>query len=227
MSRAKYIDVRSPIHSVVRAIFRIIVVIVIAIIAIFITAFVSFMILWGRTSGPTLNQEQIIQFVLDNEELLNNAVAEIFAVDEHVSRIAHTNFTRLHARDEFDFEGLYTGGVIGIEYVTKPLNSPILYELLRDGIIRSIGITRADPLLRTTYQIDFAFSIRSARYRYGGIYFSKNDEPILFHGGRWLNPETYRNGWVSYGGHFYYTERIVPHWFFYEMLHSSDRRPGR
>jgi len=175
----------------------------------------------------TLNKAQIIQFVLDNEELLNQAVEEIWGLDEYVSRIAHTRFTRLHSRDDFDFEGLYTGGVISPEYVIKPLDNPILYELLQDGRIRSISVRRLDLTRGTTYQIQFAFNVRSAWDRYGGIYFSKNDIPISFDGRRWRNFEEYRDGWVSYGYNFYYTERVAPHWFYYEMLFNSTRRPQR
>jgi len=188
---------------------------------------ICLLMLRACTSGPTLNKDQIIQFVLDNEELLNQAVEEVWGLDEYVSRIAHTGFTRLHRRDEFDFEGLYTGGVIGSEYVIEPLYNPVLYELLGDGRIRSIAIRRNNLTRGTTYQIQFAFNVRTTRYRHGGIYFSKNDVPILFDGRVWRNPEVYRNGWVSYGQSFYVTERVVPHWFYYEMLFSSSRTPSR
>ena len=97
----------------------------------------------------------------------------------------------------------------------------------QSGRIRSIGITRNNIVHGTTYQIQFAFNVRGVWDRYGGIYFSKNDEPISFGGRRWVNPEVYGNGWVSYGTNFYYTERIIPHWFYYEMLFSSNRTPRR
>jgi len=171
-----------------------------------------------------LNKDQIIQFVLDNEELLNKAVDEIWGLDGYVSYIASTRF---RPRDGLDFDGLYTGGVISGEYVTKPLDNPILYELLKDGRIRSITINRYDPLLGTTYQIQFAFNVGGIWDRYGGIYFSTNDEPTSFSGRSWENPEPYRDGWVSYGHSFYYTERVVAHWFYYEMLFNSTRTPSR
>jgi len=199
----------------------------VAIVVVPIVITIGLLMLRGCSSGNTLNEDQIKQFVHDNEELLNRAVEEIFGLDEHVSRIAHTGFSRLGPEEGFGFEGLYTGGVIGSEYVRKPLDNPILYELLQDGRIRSISIRRNDPAHRTTYQIQFAFNVRSARYRYGGIYFSINDVPILFYGTRWMNPRVYGDGWVRYGDDFYYTERIVPHWFYYEMLFNSNRTPQR
>ncbi|MCL2405327.1 MAG: hypothetical protein FWC92_07250 [Defluviitaleaceae bacterium] len=178
----------------------------------------------GCMGRNTLNKDQIIQFVLDNEELLNQAVEEIWGLDNHIHVVANTRF---RPRPGTDFEGLYTSGTLDGQNVTKPLDNSILYELLRDGRIRRIGISRPNPHRGTTYQIQFAFNVRSARYRHGGIYFSRNDEPILFDGVRWRNPEEYRDGWVSYGYNFYYTERVVPHWFYYEMLFRSTRRPQR
>ena len=135
--------------------------------------------------------------------------------------------TRFRPRDGLDFEGLYASGTVDNQNVTRPLDNSILYELLESGKIRSITIRRPDPIRGTTYQIQFAFNVRSAWDRHGGIYFSKNDEPILFSGREWENPEEYRNGWVSYGYSFYVTERIVAHWFYYEMLFNSTRRPRR
>jgi len=192
--------------------------------AVFIGVVVCLLILRGCMGRNTLNKDQIIQFVLDNEALLNQAVEEIWGLDNYVSYVANTRF---RPRDGLDFEGLFTGGIISSEYVTTPLDNPILYELLEDGRVRSIAIRRPDPIRGTTYQIQFAFNVRGVWDRYGGIYFSKNDEPTTFSGREWESPETYRNGWVSYGNHFYYTERIVPHWFYYEMLFSSNRRPRR
>jgi len=149
------------------------------------------LMLRGCMARAPLNRDQIIQFVLDNEELLNQAVEEIWGLDEHIHVVAHTRF---RSRPWVDFEGLYTSGTIGNQNVTKPLDNPILYELLQDGRIRSIGITRPNANRGTTYQLQFAFNVRGAWDRYGGIYFSRNDEPILFDGRRWLNPEAYRNG---------------------------------
>ena len=212
--------------KMLKKIFKGCLVTIFAIISIIIIVIFLF-VLRGCTDRTTLNRDQIVQFVLDNEELLNQAVVEIWGLDEYVSHIAHTEFSGIRPRDGFDFEGLYTGGVTGSEFVRKPLDNPILYELLKDGRIRSITIRRNDRIRGTTYQIQFAFNVRSAWDRYGGIYFSKNDEPILFYGREWANPEIYGNGWVSYGNHFYYTERVVPHWFYYEMLFNSSRTPRR
>ena len=195
-----------------------------AIVAIVIIIAILLLMLRACTGRNTLNQEQIIQFVLDNEELLNQAVEEIWGLDEHVRYIANTRF---RPRPDIDFVGLYTRGTVDSQNAVKSLDNPILHELLEGGIIRSITIRRPDRARGTTYQIQFAFNVRSAGYRRGGIYFSKNDEPILFEGRRWANPEEYRNGWVSYGNHFYVTERIIPHWFYYEMLFNSTRTPRR
>ena len=196
-------------------------------VAIAATIIILLLMFRACTGRNTLNKEQIIQFVLDNEELLNQAIDEIWGLDDYVSSIAHTRFSRLHPRDGFDFEGLYTRGVINSEVVRKPLDNPILYELLRDGRITSITIIRPDPTRGTTHHIQFNFNVRGFWDRRGGIYFSKNDEPTQLYGRRWANPEEYRNGWVSYGNHFYYTERIIPHWFYYEMLYNSTRTPRR
>ena len=193
-------------------------------ITIIVVIVVLLLILRSCTGRNALDKDQIIQFVLDNEELLNQAVEEIFGLDEHVRYIANTRF---RPRDGLDFEGLYTSGTFDSQNVTKPLDNPILYELLEDGRIRSITIRRNDPIRGTTYQIQFAFNVRSVWDRYGGIYFSKNDVPISFDGRRWGNFEEYRNGWVSYGFSFYYTERIVAHWFYYENLSNSSRTPRR
>jgi len=188
-------------------------------------AIILCLLIFGSCIGRnTLNKEQIIQFVHDYEELLNKAIEEIWGLDAHVSIVANTRF---RSRPEIDFEGLYTGGVISSEYVIQPLDNPILYELLSDGRIRSIGITRANLHRNTTYQIQFAFNVRGVWDRYGGIYFSKNDEPILFNGSRWANPEVSGDGWARYGRHYYYTERIVANWFYYEMLFNADRAPPR
>jgi len=200
----------------------------IAIVAIIVvTAVICILALRGFIGRNTLNKDQIIQFVLDNEDLLNHAAEEILSLDRHISRIANTEFSRLRPRDGFDFEGLYAGGVAGSEFVRKPLDNPILYELLQDGRITNINIVRPTHAQGTPYRIQFAFNVRGVWDRNGGIYFSKNDEPILFDGGRWANPEEYRDGWVSYGRNFYYTERIVPQWFYYEMLFNSSREPQR
>ncbi|MCL2527851.1 MAG: hypothetical protein FWE42_05460 [Defluviitaleaceae bacterium] len=197
--------------------------------AICIIGFIGAVLLLRAFIGRnTFNKAQIIQFVIDNEELLNEAIEEIQDLDRYISRIAHTGFTRLHRGYDFGFEGLYTGGVNNSEYVVKPLDNPILYELLKDGIIRSIGINRPNSYdRRATHQIDFAFNVRGIWDRRGGIYFSRNDVPILFNGRMWGNPEAYMDGWVSYGTNFYYTERILPHWFYYEMVFNSNRTPNR
>jgi len=182
------------------------------------------LMLRGCLSRGTLNKRQIIQFVFDNEELLIQAVEEIWGLDDYVSFIANTRF---RPRDGLDFEGLFTGGVLDREYITMPLDNPILYELLEDGRIRSIAITRNGFMHGRTYHIRFGFNVRSVWDRHGGIYFSKYDEPMSFDARRWENPEEYRDGWVSYGQAFYYTERIIPHWFYYEMLFNTTRRPSR
>jgi len=196
----------------------------IAFVAIVVTIVILILMLRSCTGRNTLNKEQIIQFVIDNEELLNQAIEEIWRLDEHVGHVVNTRFRSGHG---LDFEGLYTAGIINSEFVRTPLNNPILYELLRDGRITSITITRPDPTRGTTYHIQFNFNVRGIWDRRGGIYFSKNDEPTQLYGRRWANPEEYRNGWVSYGNHFYYTERIIPHWFYYEMLFNSTRTPRR
>jgi len=188
------------------------------------TAVICILALRSFIGRNTLDKDQIIQFVLDNEDLLNQAVEEIWNLDGHIHVVA---ITRFRPRPGIDFESLYTSGTVGNQNVTEPLDSPILYELLRDGRIRSIGITRPDPTLGTTYQIQFDFNVRSAWDRYGGVYFSRNNVPILFDARRWTNPEVYGDGWVSYGRNFYYTERIVPQWFYYEMLFNSSREPQR
>jgi len=190
-----------------------------------IIAIISLLVIRGCAVGRnTLSQAQIVEFVLDNDELLNQAVEEIWRLDEHIHGVANTRF---RPRPGIDFEGLYTSGTLNGQNVVEPLDNPILYQLLEDGRVRSISITRANPIHRTTYRIQFSFNVGGSRYRQGGIYFSKYDEPILFSGRRWTNPETYRNGWVTYGYNFYYTERVLPHWFYYEMLASSNRRPRR
>jgi len=183
---------------------------------------ISLFMLGECMGGDRSSRDQIIQFFLDNEEFLNKAVAEIENLDEYVSYIANTRF---RPRDGLGFEGLYKSGIVDAINVTTPLDNPILYELLKDGIIRSISIRRADPIRGTTYQIQFAFRTRGFWDRYEGVYFSKNDEPTTFNGREWINPEPKGEGWVSYGRHFYYTERIVAHWFYYEMLFSSNRTP--
>ena len=186
------------------------------------------LILRSCTGRAPLNQEQIIQFVHRNEELLNQAVEEIWSLDEHVSYIANTRFSRLRPRGGFDFDGLYTGGVIaGSGYVITPLDNPILYELLQDRRITSITVRRATLAFFSTYQIQIAFNVGGVWDRYGGIYFSKNDEPLSFEGRRLGSSGVYRDGWVRYGNDFYYTERIIAHWFYYEMLFNSNRRPQR
>jgi len=172
----------------------------------------------------TLNKNQIIRFVHDNEELLNKAVAEIFELDDHITSVSHTN-SRSRSFAELGFEGLYTGGRVDSRHTIAPLYNTVLYELLEDGRIRSIRIRRDSLCCGTTYQIQFAFNVRTAGYRRGGIYFSIHDVPILYSGQLWINTHEYRNGWVSYGRDFYYTERIIPHWFYYEMLLSSTRTP--
>ena len=183
------------------------------------------LVMGGCMNRTHLVKDEIIQFTIDNEALLNKAVEEIWGLEEYVSRIAHTSFSRIRPREGFDFEGLYTAGVVDSEYVRKPLDNPVLYELLKDGRIGSIGIRRPNAFQDTTYHIQFTFNVRGIWDRHGGIYFSKDDEPLLFYGEIWGNPTPYEGGWVSYGNHFYYTERIVPHWFYYEMLFNSSRTP--
>jgi len=194
------------------------------IVSLAIAIFILITLLRGCMGHGTMNKRQIIQFVLNNEELLNQAVEEIFNLDSSVHLVANTRF---RSRPGIDFEGLYTSGTVGSQNVIKPLDNPILYELLQGGQIRSISIRSASTTRGTTRRIQFAFNVRGVWDRYGGIYFSKNDEPTSFYGDRWANPEEYRDGWVSYGSSFYYTERIIPHWFYYEMLFSSTRRPNR
>jgi len=173
----------------------------------------------------TFNKARIIQFVLDNEELLNQAIEEIRSLDNSIHVVAHTRF---RSRPNINFEGLYTSGTANGQNVIEPLDNPILYELITNGRIRSIGISRPSPDDRmSTHQIQFAFNVRGFWDRYGGIYFSRNDVPILFNGRMWGNPEAYMDGWVSYGTNFYYTERILPHWFYYEMVFNSNRTPNR
>jgi len=181
----------------------------------------------GGFVGPIYNRSRINRFVINNEELLNNAVAEILELDGHVSHIAHTRFSGFHRRDELGFAGLYTGGVIGSRYVVTPLDNPILYELLQNGRIRGISIARRNFYSGPPYHIQFSFEVGGFWDRYGGIYFSRNDRPMSFSGGTLSNPEEYRNGWVTYGFSFYYTERIVPHWFYYERVANSTRTPRR
>jgi len=209
--------------SIKKFIAGLIIVAVYAVVAVVVISLLTLRGCMGRFTS-TLNKEQIIQFVLDNEELLNQAVEEIWGLDERIHVVANTRF---RPRPGIDFEGLYTSGTIDGQNVTKPLDSPILYELLESGQIRSIGISRACLTRGTTYQIQFAFNVRGVWDRYGGIYFSKNDVPISFDGRRWGNFEAYRDGWVSYGSSFYITERVVPHWFYYEMLFNSTRTPSR
>jgi len=168
------------------------------------------------------NRERITQYFNDNEELLNRAIDEILNLDAYVRSIAHTRSLR---RDDIDFEGLYIRGTADGWNVIQPLENQILNELFENGRIRSISIRREDLFLGTTYQIQFAFRVRSFGDRYEGIYFSINDEPISFTGHIWENPQPKGEGWVSYGRHFYFTERIAPNWFYYEMLFNSSRTP--
>ena len=191
-----------------------------------VAAVIMLLMLRGCAGRNTSNKDQIIQFTLDNEALLNQAIAQIEDLDAYIGRIAHTRFSRLRPTEGFDFEGLYTSGVIGSEVVRTPLENPILYKLLQDGTIRSISISSRSPIRRMDH-IQFAFNVRGGWDRYGGIYFSRHNIPLSFGGQVWKNPEAYRNGWVSYGHNFYYTERIVAYWFYYEMLFSSTRRPNR
>ena len=162
--------------------------------------------------------------MLDNEELLNKAVAEIDSLDEYVSVVANTKFRPI---DGVDFKGLYTGGIVDGEtgrkiYTEKPLDSSVLYELLKDGKIAKIGIRRADPTLGKTNQLQFACKHRRAGWdRYTGFYYSKDDEPILFEGYKWNNPEPKGNGWAMEGRNYYYTEKITDYWYYYEMIFNN------
>ena len=193
----------------------------IAIIA--ITACISALI--GFIGRHWMNKEQMIQFVLDNEEFLNKAVEEIFSLDEFVTGVANTRFLTRIQRDELGFEGLYVSGRIDSRFVRKPLDNPTLYELLNDRRIRRIRIWRIDCVDGISHHIQFSLRGRGIRYRYEGVYFSQMNVPITFDGEKMENPDLEADRWVTYGNHYYYTERIVAHWFYYFMLFQSDRIP--
>ena len=87
--------------------------------------------------------------------------------------VANTKFREI---DEADFEGLYTSGTVDRKNVKKPLDNPILYELLEDGRKRE-------------------------------------------------SPEPKGKSWAKYGDRtYYYSEKIVDHWYYYEMIFNSNRK---
>ena len=81
----------------------------VTIIAIIVAIVALLLILRGCMGRNALDRDQIIQFVLDNEELFNNAVEEIWGLDEHVNFISNTRFS---PGSELDFVGLYTIGMV-------------------------------------------------------------------------------------------------------------------
>ena len=180
--------------------------------------------------GIWLTKDQIIRLTIDNIELLNEAVVEIYNLDESVRFIANTRFRQPNPNAEIDFEGIYTSGSVDGELVVKPLDSPVFYELLRDGRIRSISIIRIDGEIS---RIVFYTRSRGVRYLYEGFYFSSNNKPQHVFGRAdyiWENPIPYNDGWFRLGEiSYYYTERIVENWFYFEMVYhmgsSSNRVP--
>ena len=134
----------------------------------------------GCMGGTKLTKDKIIQLVLDSEELLDKAVEELYGLDEYVILVSNTKFRPI---GEVGFEGLYTSGITNYESVTKPLNNPILYDLLKDGKIRSIGISRAgrtDFFPDETDQIQFDCKNRGVFDWYEGFYYSKMMNPSHF-----------------------------------------------
>lgn len=167
----------------------------------------------GRTR---LTTDQIIQLAYDNVELLNKAVVEIYNLDESIFGIANTRFRQPPPTAEIDFEGLYTSGTVDNRNVIKPLDSPVLYELLIDGRIRSISIERVDGEIS---QIIFTCRGRGVVDRREGFYYSPNNEPYWFDKTIWRNPRPKGNGWyVDRGRTYIYTEKIVDYWFYFEIL---------
>jgi len=185
---------------------------------IFFTAIICLFIFGGCIGRPRLTKEQIIQFVMDNEELMNKALTEISFLDDYIFLVANTRFRSIDPLG-LDIEGLYTSGTIDSRNATKSLDNPILYELLKDGSVRSIGIRRAEPDLGRVDKITFNFNGRGVWDRYQGVYFSKNNVPILHDRTIWENPKPYRNGWVMNTERVsYYTERIMENWFYFERV---------
>lgn len=171
-------------------------------------------LLGGCMGRIGLTKDQIIQLAIDNMELLNEAVVEIYNLDKSVFGIAHTRF-----RDpptEVDFEGLYTSGTVDGRNVIKPLDSSVLYELLRDGRIRSVSIRRINGEIN---QIIFSCRSRGFSDRREGFYYSPNNEPFWFDRTIWINPEPKGDGWfVDRGRTYFYTEKIADYWYYFEKL---------
>ena len=190
-----------------------------------------------------LDKDSIIQLVHDNIDLLNQAVIEIYALDEEVSYIAHSKHGRL-GRPDFFHEGVYTvgtySGIYNWERITKPLDNPILEELLKDGNITSISTRRLDreDIRRWStggeiYLIRFSCRSRGIRYIYEGFYYSSNNVPAFVNGGDlggiiWENPIPYKNGWFELGEiSYYYSERITDYWFYYKLVFHMGGSSGR
>ena len=181
---------------------------------ILVTVVICLFILGGCMGRTGLTKDQITQLVNDNLELLNNAVLEIYNLDESIFLIANTRFRNPPV--DVDFRGLYTSGTIDGRNVVKPLDSPVLHELLKDGRIISISIRRADGEIN---QIVFGCRGRGIFDRYKGFYFSPNNEPFWSDRTLWINPQPKGNGWVIDGERtYFYTEKIVDYWYYFELL---------
>ena len=165
-----------------------------------------------------LTKPQIIQLMLDNEELLNEAVMEIYGLDEYIRFIANTKF---RSTSDVDFEGLYTSGTLDSKNVTAQIDNSVLCELLKDGRIRMISIRRIGSKIHPgeTDQIRFACNGRGVIDVYEGFYYSKYNKPVTYEGKEWEDPEPEGKGWsIHKNREYYYSEKIIDHWYYYKRV---------
>ena len=164
-------------------------------------------------------KKDIIQFVLDNEELLNEAVVEIYNLDEYVRVVANTRFW---ASEEIEgYNVWYTWGILDSKHVEEPLDNPILNKLLRARIITRIEINRAGTPHDGTDQLKFWCRGRGIWDRYEGFYYSINDELVTFDGTIMNDPMPEGEGWVAPGTSYNYVEKITDHWYYYLYIYKN------
>ena len=171
--------------------------------------------------GDALSKDKIFKLVTDNHDILNKAIVEIDSLEDYVKVIADTKY-RKPGRETI-VRGLYTGGVVNKEYVYKSLDNATFKDILKNGDIKSISISRTGIIPAYTDQINFDCGGKGMDY-YCGFYYSKSGEPDGFNGQKWTF-EKDGSGWLDMGGEtYYYTEQISGNWYYYEMEFSAQKR---
>ncbi|NMC57167.1 MAG: hypothetical protein GYA50_08110 [Eubacteriaceae bacterium] len=183
-----------------------------------IIALIIFACIFTSSCGGSKYKENITSFVNDNQQLLLKVNAEFkkmkFKDFTVISTTEKVPLSRNSINYPKDISGLYIDNVTGTNQFVK-LKNDIFSQILAKDCVMEIASDIKDKPYVVSYESYETYNANGKLTKMYGFYYSEDNLP---HG--WYGMDDFKKqmgiGW-TFGNGSFYTEKIIDHWFYYEV----------